>query len=104
MAKVDLKLMEDNKLNKKGKLILVTSINPTPYGEGKTTMAIQIHENMAMNGHKVGVLPLEFGTQHYLESLDERYPHSDNHKKVAILENMALEDRFNDIADIEKHV
>lgn len=69
---------------------------------GKTTMAIQIHENMAMNGHKVGVLPLEFGTQHYLESLDERYPHSDNHKKVAILENMALEDRFNDIADIEK--
>lgn len=69
---------------------------------GKTTMAIQIHENMAMNGHKVGVLPMEFGTQHYLETLDERYPHSDNHKKVAILENMYLEDRFNDISDVEK--
>lgn len=69
---------------------------------GKTTMAIQIHENMAMNGHKVGVLPMEFGIQHYLETLDERYPHSDNHKKVAILENMYLEDRFNDISDVEK--
>jgi len=30
--------------NKKGKLILVTSINPTPYGEGKTTMSIGIHD------------------------------------------------------------
>lgn len=29
---------------KKGKLILVTSINPTPYGEGKTTMSIGIHD------------------------------------------------------------
>ena len=28
--------------NKNGKLILVTSINPTPYGEGKTTMTIGI--------------------------------------------------------------
>ena len=26
--------------NKNGKLILVTSINPTPYGEGKTTVSI----------------------------------------------------------------
>ena len=28
----------------KGKLILVTSINPTPYGEGKTTVAIGLHD------------------------------------------------------------
>ena len=27
-----------------GKLILVTSINPTPYGEGKTTISIGIHD------------------------------------------------------------
>lgn len=37
------------KINKKvslkqGKLILVTSINPTPYGEGKTTIAIGIND------------------------------------------------------------
>ena len=29
--------------NKNGKLILVTSINPTPFGEGKTTMSIGIY-------------------------------------------------------------
>lgn len=40
-AKINLK---ENKSNKKGKLILVTSINPTPYGEGKTTMSIGIHD------------------------------------------------------------
>lgn len=33
-----------NKSNKIGKLILVTSINPTPYGEGKTTMSIGISD------------------------------------------------------------
>ena len=36
-----------NDLDKKeGKLILVTSINPTPFGEGKTTMSIGIHDGM----------------------------------------------------------
>ena len=52
MAKVDLKLMEDNKQNKKGKLILVTSINPTPYGEGKTTMAIGLCDALNYIGKK----------------------------------------------------
>ncbi|MBR1679370.1 MAG: formate--tetrahydrofolate ligase, partial [Bacilli bacterium] len=32
--------------NKVGKLILVTSINPTPYGEGKTTVAIGLHDGL----------------------------------------------------------
>lgn len=39
-AKINVK--ENN--NRRGKLILVTSINPTPYGEGKTTMSIGIHD------------------------------------------------------------
>ena len=42
-AKVDLDILK-NIGNRKGKLILVTSINPTPYGEGKTTMAIGIYD------------------------------------------------------------
>ena len=37
-------ILKNNKSNHKGKLILVTSINPTPYGEGKTTMSIGIHD------------------------------------------------------------
>src|SRR5574344_2735220 len=40
MAKIDLNILSSLQTKKDGKLILVTSINPTPYGEGKTTMAI----------------------------------------------------------------
>ena len=36
-AKID---YEKIKTNKKGKLVLVTAISPTPYGEGKTTVSI----------------------------------------------------------------
>lgn len=36
---------------KDGKLILVTSINPTPFGEGKTTMSIGIHDAMRKLGY-----------------------------------------------------
>lgn len=43
-------LKNDN--NKNGKLILVTSINPTPYGEGKTTMSIGIHDALCKLGKK----------------------------------------------------
>ena len=39
IAKIDKK-----PTNPKGKLILVTSINPTPYGEGKTTISIGIND------------------------------------------------------------
>jgi len=39
-AKIDNKIFKKLKNKKNGKLILVTSINPTPTGEGKTTMSI----------------------------------------------------------------
>lgn len=40
-----------------GKLVLVTSINPTPYGEGKTTVAIGITDAFSHIGKKaIGVL------------------------------------------------
>ena len=35
-----------------GKLILVTSINPTPYGEGKTTVSIGLHDGLCKLGKK----------------------------------------------------
>ncbi len=38
--------------NKKAKLILVTSINPTPFGEGKTTMSIGINDALCSLGYK----------------------------------------------------
>lgn len=40
----DKSLYSENNLNYKGKLILVTSINPTPSGEGKTTITIGIND------------------------------------------------------------
>lgn len=38
------KIIKKDNTNKKGNLILVTSITPTPYGEGKTTLVIGIND------------------------------------------------------------
>ena len=51
---------------KNGKLILVTAINPTPYGEGKTTVSI--------------------GLTDALRHIDE--------KAIAVLREMCIRDRF----------
>lgn len=40
------KVKYDNFGNKKGKLILVTAMNPTPLGEGKTTMSIGLADGL----------------------------------------------------------
>ncbi len=39
--------------NKKGKLILVTAINPTPAGEGKTTVSIGLADGLKRSGKSV---------------------------------------------------
>lgn len=39
--------------NPKGKLVLVTAINPTPYGEGKTTVSVGLADGLALIGKKV---------------------------------------------------
>lgn len=49
-AKVDLDLKTQQ--NAKGKLILVTSTSPTPFGEGKTTLSIGIHDSLCKIGKK----------------------------------------------------
>ena len=45
-AKISLDVMTRLKDKKDGKLILVTAINPTPLGEGKTTMAIGLADGL----------------------------------------------------------
>lgn len=51
-TKVDYKLINDLKDNPNGKLILVTAINPTPAGEGKTTTSVGLGDALAHLGHK----------------------------------------------------
>lgn len=49
-AKLPLSLTEKLKDKKDGKLILVTAINPTPAGEGKTTVTVGLGEAMSKIG------------------------------------------------------
>ena len=51
-AKLTDGLMERVKSNPDGKLILVTAINPTPAGEGKTTVTVGLGEAMQVIGKK----------------------------------------------------
>lgn len=45
-AKISLDVMKKYENKKNGKLILMTAINPTPLGEGKTTMAIGLADGL----------------------------------------------------------
>lgn len=45
-AKIDLKMMKRLKEKEDGKLVLVTAINPTPAGEGKTTVSIGLAQGL----------------------------------------------------------
>jgi formate--tetrahydrofolate ligase len=50
-AKLPLELIDEEKV-KRSKLILVTAINPTPAGEGKTTVSIGLNEGLNKIGKK----------------------------------------------------
>ena len=54
-AKLTDELWEQVKDRKDGKLILVTAINPTPAGEGKTTTSVGIGQAMAKLGKKAAI-------------------------------------------------
>lgn len=54
-AKLSDALMERVKGNKDGKLILVTAINPTPAGEGKTTTSVGLGQAFGKLGKKVAL-------------------------------------------------
>ena len=51
-AKISNNVYKKNKNKKDGKLILVTAINPTPLGEGKTTVSIAIADGLSKIGKK----------------------------------------------------
>ena len=51
-AKISDELIEKSKNNPDGKLILVTAINPTPAGEGKTTVSVGLGQALGKLGKK----------------------------------------------------
>lgn len=51
-AKIDYNLLEDLKDKPNGKLVLVTAINPTPAGEGKTTTTVGLADALRKIGKK----------------------------------------------------
>ena len=51
-AKLSDELLSEIQGNKDGKLVLVTAINPTPAGEGKTTTSVGLGEAMGVLGKK----------------------------------------------------
>ncbi len=51
-AKIDFKLLKELQNKKDGKLVLVTAINPTPAGEGKTTTTIGLADGLRKIGKK----------------------------------------------------
>lgn len=55
MAKVSLSALSRREGRKRGKLILVTAINPTPAGEGKTTTSIGLSQAFQKLGKNVAV-------------------------------------------------
>ena len=52
-AKVDYKILKDLKDKPNGKLVLVTAINPTPAGEGKTTTTVGLADGLKKIGKNV---------------------------------------------------
>ncbi|MCR5685302.1 MAG: formate--tetrahydrofolate ligase [Lachnospiraceae bacterium] len=52
-AKIDYKLLKDKANTPDGKLILVTAINPTPAGEGKTTTTVGLADALKRLGKNV---------------------------------------------------
>ena len=51
-AKINTDIMKELDKKQDGKLILVTSINPTPLGEGKTTISIGLADALSKIGKK----------------------------------------------------
>ncbi|MEE0932855.1 formate--tetrahydrofolate ligase [Clostridium sp. D43t1_170807_H7] len=51
-CKISLDVLNNNKNKKDGKLVLVTAINPTPAGEGKSTVTVGLGQALCKTGKK----------------------------------------------------
>ena len=51
VAKISWNSLKNKSQNANGSLILVTSVNPTPFGEGKTVTTIGLNQGLNLQGH-----------------------------------------------------
>ena len=51
-CKISLDILKNNENNNKGKLVLVTAINPTPAGEGKSTVTVGLGDALSIMGKR----------------------------------------------------
>ncbi len=78
-AKFDSHFMDEVKNNEDGKLVLVTAINPTPAGEGKTTTSVGVSQALNKLGKKTILLFVSHLLDHVLVSKVEQ-PVVDMHR------------------------
>ena len=75
-AKIPLKYIDEEKI-KKSKLILVTAINPTPAGEGKTTVSVGLNDGL----NKIGKKSIAVLREPSLGPVSVSYTHLDVYKR-----------------------
>ena len=51
VAKISWNSLKNKSQNTNGSLILVTSVNPTPFGEGKTVTTIGLNQGLNLQGY-----------------------------------------------------
>lgn len=67
-AKISNEVYKKLEKKKDGKLILVTAINPTPLGEGKTTISIGLADGLSRNWKKINIsIKRTISSDQYLE-------------------------------------
>lgn len=102
-AKISLEVMKKLKSKKNGKLILMTAINPTPLGEGKTTMAIGLADGMNKIGKNADNKEINFeDTMKKLENIANELEKGDLDLDTSVSkfeEGMKLSKKCNEILE-----
>ena len=62
-AKIDINQIQEQE--KKGKVVLVTAMSPTPAGEGKSTVTVGLADAFNKLNHNVTVMQLLLQTMHF---------------------------------------
>ena len=95
-AKISNEYLKSIENNEDGKLILVTAINPTPAGEGKTTTTIGLADGLRKIGkNTVGISARSLGNYDIISILEKLGGGGDNYNGAAKFEDIAINSEDN---------